>query len=148
MKVKTNQNNRPHPSIGILLTPIIVHYANCLACQQTGISLIAREDGDHTCTGVSLTQPVTFQLRASQLTEPVCAITTLGSENFQHAVGSTGHAHSTLNETSLITSKFRSIVAIQKFCYHGNVTPHFSLFPVKKSLVIFSMDCLLFKHSK
>ena len=37
---------------------------------------------------------------------------------------------------------------IQKFCYHGNVTPHFSLFPSMKSLVIFSMDCLLFKHSK
>ena len=39
---------------------------------------------------------------------------------------------------------------IQKFCYHGNVTPHFSLFPLMKSLVIFSMDwlCLLFKHSK
>ena len=39
---------------------------------------------------------------------------------------------------------------IQKFFYHGNVTPHFSLFPLMKSLVIFSMDwlCLLFKHSK
>ena len=37
---------------------------------------------------------------------------------------------------------------IPKFCYHGNVTSHFSLFPLMKSLVIFSMDCLLFKHSK
>ena len=37
---------------------------------------------------------------------------------------------------------------IQKFCYYGNVTPHFFLFPLMKSLVIFSMDCLLFKHSK
>ena len=85
-----------------------------------------------------------------QLTEPVCARKTLGSENFQRAVGSTGHAHSTLNETSLITSKFRSIVAIQKFCYHGNVTSHFSSqYPLMKSLVmIFSMDCLLFKHRK
>ena len=42
----------------------------------------------------------------------------------------------------------RSIVVIPKFCYHGNVTSHFSLFPLMKSLVIFSMDCLLFKHSK
>ena len=85
-----------------------------------------------------------------QLTEPVCARKTLGSENFQRAVGSTGHAHSTLNETSLITSKFRFIVAIQKFCYHGNVTSHFSSqYPLMKSLVmIFSMDCLLFKHRK
>ena len=50
----------------------------------------------------------------------------------------------------MITSKFRSIVAIQKFCYHGNVTSHFSSqYPLMKSLVmIFSMDCLLFKHRK
>ena len=67
MKEKTNQHNRPHPSIGILLT------RNCSLCQlpclqQTGRSLIAREDREErkrplpawdefsiTCTGVSLT---------------------------------------------------------------------------------------------